>query len=147
MDTTKAGAISGAVGAVASVPLGLFEKYILKIVKVSFLDYASVLTVGQGVTDFWHFLVALIGHIVFGSILGIVFAFLINKTTNKDLLFKGAGYGSAIWLFTDGMGSLYKLPLFTAVEPDDCFFILVDAVIYGIVMAYVLQKLTNKLRR
>jgi hypothetical protein len=144
MDTTKAGVIAGTVGAMASVPLGLFEKYILKIVKVSFLDYAAILTVGHGVTDFWHFLVALIGHLIFGIILGISFAFFINKTTNRDLLFKGAGYGAAIWLLTDGMGALYKLPLFKIEEPDDCLFILVDAVIYGVAMAYTLQRLTRK---
>ena len=145
MDSAKIGAISGIIGAITSVPLGLFEKYILKIVKVSFLDYAAILTVGHEVTDFWHFLIAFIGHIVFGATLGIVFTFFIKKTTDENLLFKGAGFGSIIWLFTDGMGALYKLPLFKIEEPDDCFFILVDALIYGFVMAYTLQKLTQKL--
>lgn len=44
MDTTKLGAISGAIRAVASIIPGVLTKRVFKIAKLNFLDYAAVLT-------------------------------------------------------------------------------------------------------
>ena len=145
MDTTKLGAVSGTVGAIASIIPGLLEKNILKLAKLTFLDYASVLTVGHQATDIWHWLIAAIGHIIFGATLGVIFAFFIKKTGNDEsLILKGCGFGILIWLITLGVATLYKMPHFTIIDPSDCFFILVDAVVYGLVTSFTYQWLFKK---
>ena len=144
MDTTKLGAVSGTIGAIASIIPGLLEKNILKLAKLTFLDYASVLTVGHQATDIWHWLIAAIGHITFGAAMGIAFAFFIKKTNNESLIFKGCGYGALLWLVTLGIGTLFKMRHFTVVDPSDCFFILVDAVVYGLITSVAYRLLTKK---
>lgn len=49
METIKLGAISGTIGAIASIIPGTFTRRIFKIAQLNFLDYASVLIVGHKV--------------------------------------------------------------------------------------------------
>jgi hypothetical protein len=147
MDRTKIGAISGIIGALSSVIPGFLEKRVFHLTKVNFLDYAGVLVIGKEITNFWEWLISVTGHMVFGAFLGVAFAFFIKKTTEENLIFKGTGYGAFIWLSTLALGSYFKLPKFKATNPADCFFILVDALIYGFAMSYTLQKLSKKLWR
>ncbi len=111
MDTTKLEAISGALGAAASIIPGLLTKRVLKIAQLNFLDYAAVLVVGHKVNDIWQWLMAAIGHLIFGAALGVVFAFFIKKTGGVSLLFKGGGFGAFIWLATLGMGTFLNCPI------------------------------------
>ena len=93
MDTTKLGAISGTIGAFASIIPGLLTRRLLKIAKLNFIDYAAVLVVGHKANTLWEWLIAALGHLVFGAALGVFFAFFIKKTTKESLLFKGGGSG------------------------------------------------------
>jgi ABC-type xylose transport system permease subunit len=144
MDTTKLGAISGTIGAVASIIPGLLTRNLFKIAKLNFLDYASVLTLGHKVNDIWHWIIAVIGHLIFGAVLGVIFAYFIKKTSDESLILKGCGFGAAVWLVTLGLGSFFKLPHFKMTAPSDCFFILIDAVCYGVVLAFSYQHISNK---
>lgn len=146
MDTTKLGAISGAIGAAASIIPGLLTKQVLKIAQLNFLDYAAVLVVGNKVNDIWQWLMAATGHLIFGAALGVVFAFFIKKTGDGSLLFKGSGFGALTWLATLGMGTFFKLPHFKITAPGDSFFILVDAICYGVVLALSYQYIADKRR-
>ncbi len=146
MDTTKLGAISGAIGAAASIIPGLLTKQVFKIASVNFLDYAAVLVVGHKVNDIWQWLVAAAGHLVFGAALGVAFAFFIKKTGDASLLFKGGGFGASIWLLTLGMGTFFKLPHFKITAPGDSVFILVDAICYGVVLALSYQYIADRRR-
>jgi hypothetical protein len=110
------------------------------------LDYASVLTVGHQATDLWHWLIAVIGHTIFGAALGVVFAYFVEKTGQDGLIIKGTGFGAFIWLVTLALGSFYKIPHFKVLAPSDCFFILIDAIIFGLVTALVYQMLLRNIK-
>ena len=136
----------GAIGAAASIIPGLLAKRVLKIAQLNFLDYAAVLVVGHKVNNIWQWLVAAMGHLIFGAALGLAFAFFIRKTSDASLLFKGGGFGALIWLVTLGMGTFFKLPHFKITAPGDSFFFLVDAICYGVVLALSYQYIADKRR-
>jgi hypothetical protein len=83
MDTTKLGAFSGVIGALASIIPGFLEKNVFRIAKLNFLDYAAALILGHEATDIWNWLMAAVGHVVFGAALGVCFVFFIKKPLMK----------------------------------------------------------------
>jgi hypothetical protein len=144
MDTTKVGAFAGTVGALVSIIPGFLTRRVFRIANLNFLDYSAVLVVGHSVNTIWDWLISAVGHIIFGSVMGVVFAYFIQLTSEEGILLKGTGFGAFLWLFTLSLGSFFKLPHFKLVNPGDCFLILVDAVVYGFTMSYTLQRLTKK---
>jgi len=144
MDTTKLGAILGTIGAAAGIIPGVLARRVFMIARVIFLDYAAVLTLGHKVNNIWDWIIAVIGHLIFGAFLGIVFAFFIKNTSSESSILKGGGFGAFIWLLTLALATFFKISHFRVTHPFDCFFILIDAVCYGVVLALSYRYIFNK---
>ena len=76
--------------------------------------------------------------------MGVVFVYLIKKTSSTYLYLKGIGLGITIWFFSLGIGTLYRIPLFTDIPPIPALTTFVGALIWGLVTAFSLIMIEKK---
>ncbi len=142
-DRVIAGAISGAVGSTVQIlfefffkVMGFTDRYVVDMAKVFIMykTFPGILSTIVGTT----------AQLFIGAILGIGFAYLIQKTSSKYYFIKGLGYGGIIWVFFGTFGSLFKIPLFTVIPPNAAFLLLIGAFVFGIVTSFTLKYLEEK---
>lgn len=142
-DRLVAGALAGAVAALVQDAYGLTVKA-LGITDRIFTDFAAVMIMFKPEKGALGFLVGLIAHVIVGIIFGIVFAYIILKTSSNYFLLKGLCYGLILWFLLLGLGTMWRLPLFTVVPPKPALVIFVGALLYGLVTAYILKLLDQR---
>lgn len=106
-------------------------------------DWAAIVIYGRGGPfSTPELLFGIIAHIVFSGFLGIVFVYLIPVITSRHFTLKGLLFGWATWFAIYGISLLFKieptlnLPLMTPISD------FTGAGIYGLVLAWVVYKLT-----
>lgn len=138
-----AGAIAGCLGAAAQNIYGQTAKA-LGITDRAFLDFARIVLFHNSYGGVFGFIAGVIAHLTFGMLLGTLFAYVIYKSSNTHLYFKGSAMGAAIWFFSLGVGTLYDLPMFKGIPPIPALSIFVGAIIWGLVTAFSLKILEQK---
>lgn len=133
-----AGVISGMIGSLVQILYG-FVTVGLKITDRTFEDFAKIFIMYHNQKGFLSFMVGFLAQIGLGGILGILFAYLIQKIYTDFYYFKGLGYGFVIWLFLGIAGTVFRLPLFHEIPPGPALVTLVGALIYGWVNAFCLR--------
>lgn len=137
-DRFTAGAISGAFGAIAQNVYGSSAKAI-GITNISFADFSKAILFNQTLAGISGFIVGILSHLAFGSMLGVLFAYLISKSSSKYYYFKSLGFGIGIWFWSLAIGTMYKINVFDKVSPLPAISIFVGALIYGFITGYTLK--------
>lgn len=142
-DRFAAGAISGMIGSFVQIMYG-FITVGLNITDRSFEDFAKIFIMYRNYTGILAFLVGFIAQIVLGALLGIIFAYIIKKTSPDFYYFKGIGYGLFIWVSLGIIGTIYKLPLFHEIPPGPALVTLVGGIIYGWVTSFCFKFINQR---
>ena len=131
------GYIAGTIGGIVMV-LFNFILYILGYSETRFLDLVSIIFLGYISDNILEQAIAQIIHTGHAAFTGISFAYLVPKINNNYLKFKGATFGAISWFIIFGVGSLYKVPLFTKSAATTVLTYLFSSTIWGVVAALVL---------
>jgi len=114
------------------------------IVDLLYLDWASVLLYGYRHETVLEAVVGQAGKLFFAGLLGSFFAFWLTIVTSKYLFFKGIVFGIAVWFVVHATATLFKLFPMIPIKSDTVFSYKVEAVIFGIVLAESMRRLTGK---
>lgn len=145
-DRVILGGISGVLG------LLMRDLYCFFARRIGFTTYycwnisADLFMEGKDVKTLLGTVIGFLADIVFGSILGITFVYLLKITNSKNMIIKGWGFGVAIWLFLFGI-LIHNLPGTQTTAPQDAmsnFAAFLGHSIFGITMGVTVQKLFRK---
>lgn len=142
-DRLIGGAMAGAIGGIFQNIYGTMVKA-LGLTDRAFVDFAAILATFKVHKGILGYLVASLFHIVFCALLGVIFVYLIKITSSKYYWVKTIGYGLSLWFITLSAGTVSKLPLFKNVPISATITTLIGAIIYAVVLGWVLQYLERK---
>jgi hypothetical protein len=142
-DRGTAGMIAGASASVIQIIYGQIMKT-TGLTDRTFTDFAKIFIMYNKYSGILSLIIGVITQIILGSLLGTGFAFFIKKTSNNYLYLKGLSSGGLAWLFFGISGTVYKLPLFFKLPPQQAIIIFIGALIYGFFLAYFLNLLEKK---
>lgn len=137
-DRSTAGAIAGLVGAFIQEMSAIVFKY-LGFTDRSFIDYASVMIMFHTAHSFMEHVVAWTAHFAVGIMLGLLFVQVFMITSTKYLLLKGIFYGFILWFVLLGLGTVFRLPEFTAIPWNVAMSTFVGSIIWSLSVAYTLR--------
>ena len=143
-DRFMIGFIAGAVGGI-SATLVSFPFYILKLIKLRFLDYAAILILGKSPQGTLEIIFGELIHWGFSGAIGVLFAYLVNHEiiTNKNLWLKGWGFGLGFWFLINVLSTIYKVNNLAVVPVGTAIINALASSVLGIVMAFVFNWLNN----
>ncbi len=139
-DRVTAGLISGIIAGIAmniidwiAVFLGLYRERLL--------DWAAVLLYGHLPRTTMEIAFAQLCQILFAGFLGLIFSSLLLKFSSGNYLVKGWTFSILAWFSIYGISIAIRLPNFTQHEFLATVSHFISASIYGLVLAYTLNKL------
>lgn len=142
-DRLIGGIIAGAIGGIIQNIYGTTVKA-LGLTDRAFVDFAAVLATFKVHNGISGYLVVSLFHLVFCAILGVIFAYFIKTTTSKYYWIKAVGYGLSLWFITLSAGTVFQLPLFKDIPLRSTYSTLIGALIYALVLGWVLRYLERK---
>jgi len=142
-DRFTAGAISGIIGAIAQEIYGYIAKA-SGLTNIAFIDFAEAIIFNAQLKNFIGIIAGIISHLVFGAMLGVLFAYIIYKTSNNYYYFKALGYAAGIWFWSLAFGTMYKINVFNDIQAVPAISVFIGAQVYGLVLAICLKILENK---
>ncbi|MHB1404637.1 MAG: hypothetical protein ACYCV0_03485 [Desulfitobacteriaceae bacterium] len=142
-DRAILGGISGIVGSVFCTLYEVIAES-LKITDRSFLDYTATLVANKVYPGTLGFIVAFLAQAAVGILFGVVFVYLTKIISSRYYLLKGLGYGFALWFLLSGFGIIFKLPTIMDIPPTVSLFDLTNALLYGLITAYIIKILGHK---
>lgn len=121
-----------------------FSAFALGLTTLRMADWSAIVILSKsGPFSAGEIWLGVAGHIIWCGLLGIIFAYLIPYLNHRHLTLKGLLFGLVTWFFIYGVSLLFKieptynLPLKTALTD------LVGATIYGLVLVFILTRLTE----
>jgi riboflavin transporter FmnP len=142
-DRLMIGAISGIVGSVAQISFEFLAKAI-GFTDRDVVDMAKIFIMYKRYPGIMSTIIGVTAQLLIGAILGIGFAYLIQKFSSNYYYVKGLGYGGMIWVLFATFGSLFKIPLFTIIPPADALSLLLGALIFGFFTSLILKYFEKK---
>ena len=77
--------------------------------------------------------------------IGMIFVYLIPKMPTKHYLLRGAAYGAIVWFLIHAVVLAFQIPaIITRSDLITCMVNSVDSVIYGMILAYVINYLEKR---
>lgn len=124
--------------------LDLILVYLLHWADIRFIDYAAIFIFGNKPVFWFDTVFALLVHVIFTGLLGVVFGYIMPLISSKNYLLKGGCYGVAVWFIFYSIGFLHRLPLFVKTSWQTAISDVVTSIAYGLVLAVTLRRLTIK---
>lgn len=137
-DRLVAGGLAGMIAGAVQYAYGLLALNLGMTDRI-FGQFSDILFGGQVYTGAVGFILSVLTHLAVSVALGILFAYVIEKTSSNYLIIKSVGYGFILWFFLNAFGTIFRLPLFMEMPAQPAIVILVGAIIYGLVLSYTLR--------
>ena len=137
-------------GGLAGMIAGLIQYvYGLTVLQLGLTDrifgqFSDIIFSGRVYTGLLGTVVSILTHLAVTLTLGVLFAYIIAKTSSRYYLLKGAGFGFLLWFFLTGFGNIFRLPLFVDIPVQSALVILAGAILYGLVLGYTLKLFDKK---
>ncbi len=144
-DRFTPGLMAGIVGDIALQIYFLIVKY-LGLTDRTYLEYGKVLIMLKQYRGVLAFIIGMTFEFLIGGLLGVILAYLIKYTSSRFYILKAISIGIGSWLFFMAPGTFFDLPLFSHVPPLPAFLMLVGSLLWGVVTAVTLKRLTNDFR-
>ncbi len=112
----------------------------------TYLEYGQILIMYKPYKGVLAFIVGLTFEFIIGGLLGIILSYLVQYTSSRFYILKSVTISVASWLILLAPGTLFKMPLFTVVPPLQSLLMLGGSIIWGVVAAVSLKKLTKDFR-
>lgn len=142
-DRLIGGAIAGAIGGIFQNIYGTTVKG-LGLTDRAFLDFAAVVATFKVHKGIVGYLVTSLFHTIFCALLGVIFVYLIKLTSSKYYWVKTIGFGLSLWFVLLSVGTIFRLPLFKDIPIRATISTLIGALIYAVVLGWVLQYFERK---
>lgn len=141
MDRTFRGLVAGTIAGVAMNIWNLADYYFFRVSNVRLLDWVAVLTSGEKSQSGFQIITDFIIQIIWDGFLGAIFAHLLIKISSKGIMIKATLYGALLWFFIRSIAVLFRLnPLIIGQTFPGRLSNLLGAVLWGIVLGYLLQR-------
>jgi hypothetical protein len=144
VDRFMRGFVAGVAGGLAMQLWSFISYHLLGITMLRFLDWAAILIFGDHVANTAEAVTAFFIHLVFTGMLGIVFAFLIPQVTSRAYLLKGVIYALIVGFFIYVIPVLLQMPLLRETALGTSLSNQIGGVIWGLVTAYTLARLSRR---
>jgi len=144
-DRVTRGFLAGLAAGVAMNALNL-ASYYAGFAEIRYLDWASEILFGYMPRNFFEAVFAQVTQIIFVGILGILFAALIPRVGSRSLYLKGWLFGSAVWFCLYGLTLLFKHKQTIPIDVQTAASDLAGASVYGLVLAWVLKFLDERIK-
>ena len=142
-DRFTLGFISGLIAGLIMNVLNFISYYVLHIATLRYLDFMAIIVYGNKPTNSFDTILALILHLGFTGILGILYAYLTPWLGAQNHLLKGALYSVSIFFLTYAITFLFKVKDLTIVPPYTVASNIITAAIYGVVLARIYKNNFN----
>ncbi|MHB9095476.1 MAG: DUF6789 family protein [Eubacteriales bacterium] len=142
-DRSVAGAISGAIGAVVQQFYAVVIRY-MGISDKHFGDFAGIIVMYKKYEGFVAHIIQWSAHLAVGMLFGIIFAQIFRYMSSRYWWLKGIVYGLILWFLLTGVGTLFKMPMWTIISPRTALTLLIGSLIYGAATAYTLKVLDKR---
>ena len=145
-DRTITGALAGITGAVLQDIYGCSIKA-LGLTDRGFIDFARAVILYNVYDGVIETVLALIAHIIWDILLGILFVYIINGASGDYYYLKAFIYGLSLWFIIQAAGTLFRLPLFFHIPARAALLTLTGALIYSFGIAATLKFIEKKNNR
>jgi hypothetical protein len=143
-DRFLAGAIGGLVAGVAMDFGSAFAYYVLRSTTLRTLDWTAIILYGHPPRVPVETLLAEVWHLVWTSLLGLLFVYAARLIPTPHRYLRGVAYGLAIWLFINAAMLLFKVPYVRILSWQTTLSHFILAIIFGVVLAYVVDRLLDE---
>lgn len=144
MDRFGKGLAAGVAGGIAMNLWTLFAVFVLTWPVVRFIDWAAIILYGGFPRSHAEGVFALLMHLLWTGVLGIMFAYLLPHLTSKNYLLKGAIFGVTLGFIIYAIPTLLQMPLLK----EHSFITVISnhtgGLIWGLTTAYVLGWLDKR---
>lgn len=135
-----AGIIAGVVANVWSLFAGAMGFTNLRTVDlIGVILYAYAPPFGTG-----EIIMALMGHLLVCSVIGVGFAYFVLQVTSRNIFLKGWIFSVTVWFAIFAITTLFKIPGTVPLPLKTVLSSFVSTTIYGFILALALRKLTPK---
>ncbi len=142
-DRLVAGGLAGMIAGIIQFGYGMAALQ-LGITDRIFGQLSDIIFGGQVYSGPLGLLLSILTHLAVTMALGVLYAYIIAKTSSRYYVLKSIGYGFLLWFFLSGFGSILRLPLFWGIPLQPAFVILGGAILYGLVLGYTLKIIDRK---
>jgi hypothetical protein len=142
-DRVIAGALAGVIGAVLQDIYGCLIKF-FGLTDRGFIDFARAVILYNVTDGGIETLLALIAHIIWDLLLGILFVYIIQGTSSSHYYLKALIYGLSLWFIIQAVGTLFRLPMFFHIPACAALLTLIGALIYSFGIAVTLRFFEKK---
>lgn len=139
-DRISSGFFSGLIAGIAMSAIDWLG-YILNFYDELLLNWASIITLGRLPDTLGETIFAQAEQIFFAGLLGIPFAYILLKMTSGNLLLKGWIYGIVANEAIYAIAIALRLPSLTTHSLNAVVAHIISSTVYGLVLAYVLNRL------
>jgi hypothetical protein len=137
-DRIIAGTLAGIIGAVLQDIYGYLVK-VFGLTDRGFIDFARAVILYNVNDGGIETVLALIAHIIWDILLGILFVYIINSTSGNYYYLKAFIYGLSLWFIIQAAGTLFRLPLFFHIPAWAALLTLIGALVYSLGIAFTLR--------
>ncbi len=142
-DRLVAGGLAGIIAGLIQFGYGMIVKS-LGLTDRIFGQFSDIVFGGRVYTGPLGFILGILTHLAVTITFGVLFAYIIEKTSSRYYIIKSVGYGFLLWFFLSGFGTVLRLPLFEYIPAQPALVILVGAIIYGLALGYTLKIIDKK---
>ena len=144
MDRFFRGLIAGITGGIAMNIWTLIAVFIFNWPIVRFVDWASIIIYGDFPRSHAEGIFALMMHLLWTGVLGIIFAYLIPQITSYGYLLKGAIFGVVLGFLIYAIPTLLQTPLLAEHSFITVLSNHTGGLIWGLTLAQTLRWLDRK---
>jgi hypothetical protein len=132
------GFISGIIAGAPTFAYALLAS-LLKWTTFRWVHFTAVLIYGRRYINFLENAFATLITFFFCGLMGVVFAFIVSRISNRNYLLKGWVFSTTIWFLAFAIINLLRMPEFTLIPLKTAVSNFVEASIWGLLIGYCLR--------
>lgn len=134
------GFYSGVIAGLVLNILNLISYYVLKIATLRYIDFMAIIVFGNKPMNAFDTILALLIHLGFVGVLGIIFVYLVPFIGSQNLVLKGLIFGLTTFLVTYSITALFGLRDLTIIPPYTVASNIVTSSVFGLVLVRLYKK-------
>lgn len=143
MDRFHRGLIAGIIAGVIMNVWSFISYYLLQFTTRKYVDWTGVILYGDLPRNIGETIYALLIHLVWTGLLGVIFAYILPRITSRGYLIKGVFFGFVTGFITYAITTLFKTPHITITPLRTVISDHIGGVIFGLVLAQMLYWLDD----
>lgn len=133
-------------GILAGIPTFIFNwlSFSLNYSEARWSDFLGVLVFGRTPSGTGETVFSVFAVYIYLGFLGIIFAWLINRTSGHNFLLKSIYFSWLIWFFSFSVMHLFRVPEFASMSFQTVLTNFTGALIWGITLSFLLRWFDRK---